>query len=205
MNKKIVSYVLLNSLLVQIMLTSLGCHAFYPPNDNKDLEENINSKERLLIKLKDQTQLDLESGSYLFVNKPSEFICGIGYKYGFSNRTGPKFISSLSKNEIDSNQTFIYGSTIVIKYWLNNNENIMFEKEKILNITPASGSGFWIVLDSDESALRMIEYADIEEIQIHKTNWVATIALLAVITGIIAMSIAASQFSGGVSAGAGSF
>ena len=83
--------------------------------------------------------------------------------------------------------------------------DIMFEKEKILNITPASGSGFWIVLDSDESALRMIDYEDIEEIQIHKTNWITTIALLAVITGIIAISIASSQFPGGVSAGGGSF
>ena len=81
----------------------------------------------------------------------------------------------------------------------------MFEKDKIVEISPASGSGFWIVLDSDESALRMIDYADIDEIQIHKTNWVTTIALLAVITGIIAMSFAASQFPGGVSAGGGSF
>ena len=205
MNKKIISFVLLNSLLVQIMLMSLGCHAFYLPNNDKDLEENINSKERLQLKLKDQTQLDLESGSYFFIDKPSEFIYGIGYKYGFSNRMGPKFVGSLSKNEIDSTQTFIYGSTIVIKYWLKNNESIMFEKEKIIQISPASGSGFWIVLDRDESALRKIDNTDIEEIQIHKTNWVATIALLAVITGIITMSIAASQFSGGASLWGDSF
>jgi hypothetical protein len=205
MNKKQISYVLLNSLLIQIMLTSLGCHSFYPPNDDKDLEENINSKERLLLKLKDQSQLDLESEYYFFVDKPSELILGIGYKYGFSNRSGPKFVGAISNDEVDSTQTFIYGSTIVIKYWLKNDENIMFEKEKILNITPASGSGLWIVLDSDNNALRKIDSTDVEEIQIHKTNWITTSILLAAVIGFIAMGIAASQFSGGVSLGGGSF
>ena len=42
-------------------------------------------------------------------------------------------------------------------------------------------SRFWIVLDSDNNALRKIDSTDVEEIQIHKTNWVTTSILLAVV------------------------
>jgi hypothetical protein len=205
MNKKIISYVLLNSLLVQIIFTSLGCHAFYSPNDDKDLEENINSKERILLKLKDQSQLDLESESYLFVNKSSEFIYGIAAKLDFSRNKESRYVASIPKAEIVSlKEILIFNLTTYERYLLKDSTSITFEKGKMYTATPDSGREYWIVLDHEKNELRKINNSDIEEIQVIEINWITTSVLLAVVIGFIAMAIAASQFSGGISGG-GSF
>lgn len=202
MVRKIISSVLVSSFLLQIMLTSFGCKAFYPLNNDDDLLENVSSKNRLLLKLKDQSELDLEPETYLFVDKPSEFIYGIGAKFDFSGRMRSKFVGSVSKDEIVSMEVIlIIDSTAYYRYLLKDSTRITFQKGKIYSATPDSGSEYWIVLDNDQNDLRIINKSEIEEIQINKTNWIATSLLLGIGIGFIALIIVASQFAGFESSG----
>lgn len=193
MVEKIISYTLVSSFLLNLILTSFSCKSFYVPVDDEDLQSNITSKNRLMIKLKDKSQLDLNPESYLLIETPSEFIYGIGNEFDFENKKESKFVGLLSKSEVDSTERFIFRSETLHKYWLKNNKRIIFEEGKVYEITPASGSGFWIVLDSDKDVLRKIDAKDIEEIQVRKTNWIASSFLFVVGIGLLALIIAAGQ------------
>jgi hypothetical protein len=195
--QKIVSTFLVNSFLLQILLTSFGCKSFYPPDDEDDLCNHVNSKSRLLIKLNDNSEFELDPGTYLYVDKPSEFIYGIAAMLDFPNNKESKYVASISKGEIVSlKETLIFNLTTYQRYLLRDSISITFEKGKMYTATPDLGGEYWIVLDYKMNELRKINNSDIKEIKVNEINWITTSILLAVGIGFIAIGIAASQLSG---------
>jgi len=103
----------------------------------------------------------------------------------------------IENNKIDSTRLFNeYNSTPHYVYWMNDKRRLSFKEEKIFSITADSGCGFWVVVDNNKVVFRKIYDADIEEIQVLKTNWIATSILILLGISLIALGITASSFSG---------
>lgn len=69
--KKIISVILIYCILIQIPLTHLGCKSFYPTEENKSLSNYNNYEGRILLKLKDNTELEVAHKYSVFITPDS--------------------------------------------------------------------------------------------------------------------------------------
>ena len=185
--KKIISLLLIYCLVIQIPLTHLGCTSFYPTEENKSLSNYNNYEGRILLKLKDNTELEITPKNSFFVDRPSELIYGSGLEFNYTNKKNTYFTGIIEKDMIDSTKLIEYNSNQYIEYWMKDNRKLTMEVKKLLTITPDSGSNFWLVMDNNKDEIRKIYDSDIEEIQVLKTNWVTTSFLIS--GGIVLVSL----------------
>jgi hypothetical protein len=98
--------------------------------------------------LTDNTRIESNAYSHVFVESPSDFIFGIGY-----NRNNPshdfrgKLLSSLidsSKNVTVNGQTITTGGKSLL-CWLKDGQTFIFREHNYLRITPADSIGFFYI------------------------------------------------------------
>ena len=194
MLRRIISYVLTFCLLIQIPFTNIGCRAPFPTGDN-DLSIYAEEKEHILIKLKDNTEIETYSESIFFIEDSSEFFYGNGDKYNFEDETQSNFNDVFFNYEVDSTKIIKVNSKDYQLFWMKNNTRLSFEKGKIFSIKPDSGKSCWVIKEYSEGSVKSnrpirIYDNDISEVQEFKTTWVGyTIVGLAAV-GFIVLGIA---------------
>ncbi len=143
MKTKIISYFLIYCFVIQTLLYGNGCMSFYPTEGENNLMLYKNGNERLLIKLKDKSEIEI----------PENSICLI------------------EKDKIDSSKVEEVYSNFYKIYWMKDNQKLVFKLGETYKFVPDSGNGFWFVMDKDKKEFKQIYDNDIAEIQERKTNW----------------------------------
>ncbi|MEJ2614392.1 MAG: hypothetical protein P8Z35_05515, partial [Ignavibacteriaceae bacterium] len=193
---KIIVSILISCMLLQLQFTQIGCTSFYPVNDNNKLVEYNNYSGKILLKLKDKTELNINPKYSIFIDKPSDLIYGTGSEFNYKDRKSFDFKGIIEKDAIDSGKVIESNSTAYHLYWTRNNRRLSFKVGKVFSIAPDSGSGFWLVFDNNRDEYKKIYDRDIAEIQVQKTNWVTTSILILLGIGVLALFIAAGSISG---------
>lgn len=159
---KLISWILIYCLLIQIPLMDMGCMSFYSTEKDNNLANYQNYDNDILVKLKDSTEIKIPEGGIYFINK----------------------------DKIDSSKAIADNSGHYQFYWMNNGKRFIFGLENDYNLSPDSISNFYIVMDKNKNEFRKIYDNDIKEIRLQKTNGVI-IAALAVtsVTAIILISL----------------
>jgi len=203
MKRKIISYILIFCLLVQLPIANIGCRAAFPTGDN-DLSKYANENEHIIIKLKDDTEIET-NGEYIFLIKDSsEFFYGKGDKYDYEDNTLSNFNDTFYNFDIDSTKSITNNSKSYQLFWMKNNTRLSFEAGNIFSFKPDSGKSCWAVKEYSEGSVKSnkpirIYDNDISEVQEFKTTWVGyTIVGLAAV-GFIVLGITLANNQSNVS------
>ena len=192
MKKQIISSILIFCMLIQVPLTHIGCTSFYPPGEEDNLSDLINSKEGLLLKLKDETEIETIPNNYFYLDKPVEFIYGIGHQYKYENKRSTVFKGFIEKDKIDSCRVIEYNSILYHIYWMKDNRILNFEEDKIITVAPDSGKNIWLLVDDSNKRFIKISDSEISEVQVSKINWVTTSIVMVLGIGLLVLFIGAS-------------
>jgi len=192
MRTKIISSILVFCMLIQIPLTQVGCTSFYPTGDN-DLSK-YSAESRLLLKMKDKTDLDITPADCVSIDSSSELIYAIGKEYNYETKKFSDFDGVIEKEKIDSAKFLESNSKKYYIYWINDNRKIICEREAY-PIAPDSGSSFWLMYDNNKNEARKIYNSDIEMVEIQKTNWLATSFLIFMGAAVLTFAILSMIFS----------
>lgn len=184
MKKQIITLILIFCILVQIPLTQAGCTSFYPTGDN-DLSK-YSSESRLLLRMKDKTDLDITPANSVFIDSSIEFIYAIGKEYNYDTKKFSDFAGVIEKGKIDSAKFLESNSKKYYIYWINDNRKITCEREAYSMASDSAGS-FWVVYDNNKNEARKIYNSDIETVEVRKTNWLATSFLI--VLGAVALTL----------------
>ena len=197
MKTKIISSILIFCTLVQIPLTQVGCTSFYPLGEDDNLSKHINSKKELLLKLKDQTEVYVLPDNYFYLDKPVEFIYGIGSQYNYENQRISVFEGFIEIDKIDSCKVIENNSILHHLFWLKDKRRLSFEEDKIIRAVPDSLKYTWLLVEYNKPKLIEISNSEISEVQVRKINWVTTsIASVLGIGLLVLFIVACIQYSG---------
>lgn len=194
MLKKIFIYLLIDCFLIQIIITNSGCMSFYPIEDYTNLGKYKNYKGNILIRLKDESELEVNPTKNLYlVDKFSKFIYGRGEKFDNKTQKYSDFKGIIDNDKIDSSKITRNSLNVYHVFWMNDGSSLIF-KEGDINYLTDSVNNFWVVRENKKFKFRKIYDRDIEEIQIQKVNVAETTILVVVLAGVVALMIAASRF-----------
>ena len=174
-------------MLIQIPLTHLGCTSFYPLGEDDNLPDLIHSKKELLLKLKDQTEVHVLPLNYFYLDKPVEFIYGIGNEYNYENQRVSVFEGFIELDKIDSCKVIEENSILYHLFWLKDNRRLSFEEDKIIRAIPDSSKYTWLLPEYPK--LIEISDSDISEVQVRKINWITTSIASVLGIGILILGI----------------
>jgi hypothetical protein len=183
MKSKIISSVLISSILIQITLTSGGCMTFHPVGDN-NLANHRKDANTLLIKLNDK-EIKLEPSDLIYYGNDSLFIYGKGDIINLADTPSWKersFSGIISAAKIDSEQIITYESTKYHFFWMNDKKRIII-KDKDLIILNSDLQDYYWVADLGSNGYRQIYDKDIQNIEekgLTPTGIILGIGLLAV-------------------------
>ena len=180
MKTKIISSILIPSLLIQIILTSGGCMTFKPVDDN-NLANLKKEKHTLLIKLKNKRETKVDPKNLIYYGNDSCLIYGKGDLYNNStsaNRGPTRFEGIVPPLKIDSEQ--VIGSNHF--FWMNDKSEIIINKGELIKFTSNSGNYYWVV-QLHSMVFQQIFENNIEGIEIEKTSWAGYALLILVLVG----------------------
>lgn len=172
--KKIISILLVYCLLFQLPFAGLGCTSFYSAKGIINLEHFKDYDREILIKLEDNSELQIAPKQFYFVNKPTELIFGTGKVYDFINRKSSDFSGAIQNDIIDSNSVISVDSSTYHFFWTKDSKKYIFENSEFIKITQDSGKYFWIVRDDNTGKFRKIKNSSIQEIQVQEDDIVST-------------------------------
>ena len=147
MKPKIISSILIPSLLIQITLTSGGCMTFKPVDDN-NLSNHRNDINTILIKLKDKREIKVEPENLVYYGNERLIIYGEGDEFNLSDTTkiGPTHFNGLIfPANIDSEKVIIYDSTKYCLFWTNNNKSISIRQDNLARFNSNTMDDYWVV------------------------------------------------------------
>ena len=151
MKSKIISSILISSLLIQISLTSGGCMTFSPVDDN-NLANHKKDGNTLLIKLKDKRNIEVKPENLIYFGNDSLFIYGKGYELNLADtakRRLTHFNGLIFPANIDSENVFIYDSTKFYLFWMNNNKRISIRKDNLARFNSNTMDNYWVAKSED--------------------------------------------------------
>jgi hypothetical protein len=148
MKTKIISSILISSLLIQITLTSGGCMTFLPVEDN-NLAHHQDDDNTLLVKLKDKREIKVRPENLIYYGNDSLFIYGEGYESNlvdteYSNLEYFKGFVSPAPAKIDSEKTIMYGSEKYHIFWINNNKRISIREDDLARFNSSTMDNYWV-------------------------------------------------------------
>jgi hypothetical protein len=115
MKTKIISTVIIYSLLIQIALISPGCMSTFPINGGNEPANYRDYKNKISIVLKDRNEVEVYPKNLYYVPADSEFIYGEGDEYSYLPEAYRKFTAFkgiISPAAIDSEAVVNSNSTI---------------------------------------------------------------------------------------------
>ena len=146
MKVKIISSILISSLLIQITLTSGGCMTFKPVEDN-NLAHHQNDDNTLLVKLKDKRDIEIEPKNLIYYGNDSLFIYGNGYELNLADTAIIRlahFNGLIFPANIDSEKVIIYDSTKYYLFWMNNNKRISIGEDSLARFNSNTIDNYWV-------------------------------------------------------------
>jgi hypothetical protein len=198
MQRKIISLLLIFCLLIQLPITNIGCRAAFPTGEN-DLSKYVNENGHILIKLKDDTEIETFSESIFLIKDSSEFFYGKGDKYNYEDKSLSEFDGTFYNYDIDSTKSIIGNSKSYQLFWMKDNTRLSFEVGNIFIVKPDSGKSCWAVKEYSEGSVKSnklirIYENDISEVQEFKTTWVGYTILGLSIAAVIVLGIAGVNY-----------
>ena len=157
MKTKIISSVLVSSILIQLTVISDGCMSYYPSAKGNNLYSYNKNKDEIQIKLKDSTE----------VNVP---VNGIFY---------------FEKANIDSSKTVVNEPNPYQIFWLKDKRRFTFRLDKMYNINSDSASDYCYVMDKDKSTFRNLVNKNVMEIKEYRNNPTSTYLIVGLIFATI--------------------
>ena len=142
MKTKIISSILISSLLIQITLTSGGCMSYYPSEKGNNLYSYNKNEDEIQITLKDSTKVNVPSNGVIYFEKA----------------------------DIDSSKTVANQSNPYQEFWLKDKRKFTFKLDRIDSTYLDTASGYCYVLDKDNRTFRNLVNKDVMEIKEHKNN-----------------------------------
>ena len=146
MKSKIISSILISSLLIQITLTSGGCMTFLPVEDN-NLAHHQDDNNKLLVKLKDKRDIEIEPKNLIYYGNDSLFIYGKGYELNLADTTYNRlfhFNGLILPANIDSEKVIVYDSTKFYLFWMNNNKRISIKEDNLARFNSNTMDNYWV-------------------------------------------------------------
>jgi hypothetical protein len=148
MKTKIISSILISSLLIQITLTSGGCMTFKPVEDN-NLAHHQKDDNTLLVKLKDKRDIEVEPENLIYYGNDSLFIYGQGYELNLADTTYQRLFHfngfvSPAPATIDSEKVIMYDSSKYYLFWMNNNKRISIKEDDLTRFRSKTMDNYWV-------------------------------------------------------------
>ncbi len=194
-SKPIISGILIYCILIQTLITNIGCTSFYPAEGINNLAHFKDYENNILLKLSDNSYLAITPKRFFFVNQPANLVYGTGSVYDYKTKKISGFTGFIEKKVIDSSLVVKVLDEAIHVYWTKDSKKYAFENKDVITITPDSGKYFWIVRDDFTGKFRKINNSDIQEIQLQKTNWVRTSLLITAAAGLVAVILVAAAIS----------
>ena len=146
MKPKIISSILISSLLIQISLTSGGCMTFRPLEDNY-LSSHKKDGYTLLIKLKDKREIKVEPENLFYYGNDSLIIYGDGDEFNLADSTSrglKKFKGFISPAKIDSEQIIMVENTKYHIFWMIDKKRISVMDRNLGRFNSDTHKYYWI-------------------------------------------------------------
>jgi hypothetical protein len=148
MKSKIISSILISSLLIQITLTGGGCMTFLPVED-KNLAHHQEDENTLLVKLKDKRDIEVEPENLIYYGNDSLFIYGKGYELNLADTTYKRLFHfngfvSPAPAKIDSEKVIKYDSSKYYLFWMNNNKRISIKEDDLVRFSSNTMDNYWV-------------------------------------------------------------
>ena len=196
MKTKVISSILISSLLIQITLTSGGCMTFKPVDDN-NLANHRNDINTLLIKLKDKREVKVEPENLVYYGNESLIIYGEGDEFNLADTTkiGPTHFNGLIfPANIDSEKVIIYDSTKYFLFWTNNNKRISIREDNLGRFNSNTIDNYWVA-KSENMGYQQFYENDILSIKQGERNY-EEIYYLALIVAVVILVVMLSEIRG---------
>jgi hypothetical protein len=148
MKTKIISSILISTLLIQIALTSGGCMTFLPVEDN-NLAHHQEDGNTLLVKLKDKRDIEIEPKNLIYYGNDSLFIYGKGYELNLADTTYQRLFPfngfvSPAPAKIDSEKVIMYDYSKYYLFWMNNNKRISIKEDDLTRFNSNTMDNYWV-------------------------------------------------------------
>jgi len=137
------SSVVSRSLILTCLFLHWGCAmtGFFPLKDDEKMEGRPRDDEDIRIILLNGTHIEAEAGLHVVVDKPSDFILGIGKRH--KHNTDPSdFTGTLMRSSVDSCKTIGSGDEQRLKCWLPDSSFIIFNNGNYVATTPDMVNGY---------------------------------------------------------------
>lgn len=187
-NRKFVSTLLLYSLLIQLPFGGSGCTSFYTAKGIINLGHFKDYEGKILLILKDNSEMIISPKLFYFVNKPDDLIFGTGIFYDFNTKKNSDFAGAIRNDIIDSIAVVSDDFSTYHLFWTKDAKRYVFKNTEFITITPESGQYFWIVRDDNTGEFKKIKNSNIQEIQLQEFD--------SANTGLTVLLVAALLFVG---------
>ena len=160
--KRYVSSVLINSLLIQMILTNAGCTSFYPTAG--DIENFVKYDNDIMLIMKDSTEIEVPKKGVFFIEK----------------------------ERIDSSKAEYLNDDVYQIFWVKDKKKISFKVNTPLEYSSDTLDGYYFVLNKTNNEFKIVDKNDIAEIQEQKSDPTKTILLVCAIVVAISIVAALS-------------
>lgn len=191
---KLFSCILIICFLAELPLMNLGCYSYYSLNNSPNKPQDIKSHDNVKFILKDKSEVEASSKDCYFFERDTALFYGIGLSFKGTDVSSSKYVGFIDKGDIDSITYSEKTQNPHWLYWLKNDKMLVFEKDKIIDLSKFNANKQWLVLDADHTSFRVIPINNVNKIQFQKANWVSTVI---VVIGIIGFFIAVISLSSG--------
>ena len=194
MKSKIISSILISSLLIQITLTGGGCMTFRPFDDN-NLANLKKEKHTLLIKLKDKEEIELEPKNLIYYGDDSLLFYGKGDEFNLTDSAYLRersFSGIISPAKIDSEQVIMFESTKYHFFWMKDKKRISIKDEDLTVLKSKTGN-YYLIAYINGIGHRRIFTKDIEAIEEESFSTVGYISIIVATVATIVVLLVLSN------------
>lgn len=181
------------------LLVLEGCTSYYVLNEKERLQDRSPDDEAILVTLENGDEIEYEPGHYVEVTEPSDVLFGAGYGGKSINKEHIEFTGyrngAIPRSVIDSSKDVIIHSDQYYRCWLSDGSVVWFKNGEYINITPDSGTGWWVLAKKNESGfITKIDMNGVQkiEVEVSKNDGLKTLLFALGITALIVGAFAAS-------------
>ena len=164
---------LISSILVVALINLGGCYTYSALTNEEIQNSHPTAKDNFKIILKDGKEIKYEYSNdpntfFVRVEEPSDFIYGKGQILR-GQPPSVKFWGGITRDVIDSTDSFYTNKDLYQRFWLKDNSIITFKEYEYVDITPEDGTGYWISeIKYNHQFISKVEFNEIKEIQGNK-------------------------------------
>jgi hypothetical protein len=190
--------VIVYTLLLTIMLQTVGCYSFYPIEKNENMKDYLKQENCLEFMLNNGDKFQIISKECSFIDKPGNYIFGAGTIIDKTTQVEEVFRGEVNMESVDSVKNIVVDSKKFVSCRLKDSKRILFEEKNVIIITPETAPEFWLIMN--DRSPKIIHTSDIKRIQVEKLNSEKTIVggvICAALIGLFILAITKSEWSFG--------